>query len=124
MKRDFELARLILQKMEECDYLWYANGPLEIEGYTDEQISYHILILEDAELLTRHSSSTNKGDVPVFIPGRLTWQGHDFLALTQNQNKTIWTKAKETIIKPGGSIAFDLLLEWLKAEAKAKIGIP
>lgn len=122
MKRNFELARLILQKMEDCDNPWPLIGPLQFDGYNNDQISYHILILEDAGLLEPHHESIGDSNGTRLIPGRLTWQGHDFLSLTQDS--TIWTKAKETIIKPGVSFTFDLLWEWLKVQAKDKIGFP
>jgi len=73
MKRDFELVRLILQTMEDCDTPWTSTGPLHFDGYNNDQISYHILILEDAGLLERHSSSIGDSEGTRLVPGRLTW---------------------------------------------------
>ncbi len=56
------------------------------------------------------------------IPTRLTWEGHDFLNLAKDA--TLWSKAKKTIFIPGAAITLDLLKEWLKAEAKSRLGLP
>lgn len=40
------------------------------------------------------------------------------------KDDSIWNKARENIFKPGVSFTFGLLLEWLKLEAKQKLGLP
>jgi hypothetical protein len=51
----------------------------------------------------------------------LTWKGYDFISAAKDDS--LWKKAKESILKPTGSMTFDVLLEWLKAEIRAKIGL-
>jgi hypothetical protein len=40
------------------------------------------------------------------------------------RDDTVWKKAKEHVLKPGASWTFDILKEWLKAEAKSRLGLP
>lgn len=47
MKRDMNLVREILLALEE-DLSGFAPEDMEIKGYTDEQIGYHILLLIEA----------------------------------------------------------------------------
>ena len=53
------------------------------------------------------------------VVSRLTWEGHDFLDAIQDD--TIWAKPKESVLKPTLSASLDVLLEWLKRQAKVKM---
>ncbi len=93
----------------------------EYPGYDQKTISEHVRLLLDAGLV--------RGELTHFIGGRisfhvsgLTWNGHDFLDAARDT--TIWTKAKATVLKPTASITFDVLLEWLKVQAKQTLGLP
>jgi hypothetical protein len=57
-----------------------------------------------------------------FLIDGLTWKGHDFIEAAKDDS--IWLKATKTLFLPTVSITFDLLLQWLKAEAKQKLGLP
>jgi hypothetical protein len=52
----------------------------------------------------------------------LTWDGYEFLESAKDEN--LWGKAKSIVIKPAGGVAFGVLLDWLKAEAKSRLGMP
>ena len=58
---------------------------------------------------------------PYGIVIEMTWKGHDFLDATKDE--TVWDKARQTILKPAAGIAFDVLVDWLKAQAKLRLGI-
>ena len=76
MKRDMDLARLILMRIESQEN--YSDDiSCEFNGYTDEQVRYHIMLLNEAGLLDALDASSMKGIN--WIPRRLTWQGHEFL---------------------------------------------
>lgn len=51
---------------------------------------------------------------------RLTWAGCDFAAAVRND--TLWTKAKDVVIKPSSSWTFGVLLDWLKGQIVEQIG--
>ena len=78
MKRDMKLVTELLLVVEE-------RGPLElaetaIEGYTNEQIRYHAVILTEAGYLMTglHTECCDKAPGLVTAQ-RLTWQGHEYL---------------------------------------------
>ena len=69
MKRDMELVRKILDKIEA------ESNPniIEIDGYEQSVTSHHVRILQDAGFIVQ------EGQRP-FPPWlRLTWYGHDYL---------------------------------------------
>ena len=80
MKRDKELARLILTTLEIHDQLFYIFN-LNLKGYSKQQVKDHITILIDAGLIATQDlvdSSHEHSDVYPFKI-RLTWKGHDYL---------------------------------------------
>ncbi len=107
MKRDMELVRKILQAIEAHEH-GLAPRPLLIEGYTEDQIGYHVLIMDEGGLLVAANVTGMSARTPTAIPSRLTWRGHEFLDLSRDQS--IWRKAT-TAVK-GLSIA--VLTEVLK----------
>jgi hypothetical protein len=122
MKRDMDLVRSILLWIEQQDCGRNVGWTIEIEGFTDEQIGYHIHLMGQAGLLEAHETTSMSDTSPSAIPIALTWSGHDFLESAKDE--TLWSKAKKSVIQPAGGVAFNVLLEWLKAEAKARLGLP
>lgn len=113
-----ELARFILMRIEEQES-YRDNIPLDFEGYTDEQVQYHIMLLNEAGLVVAIDASSLQ-DIN-WIPQRLTWQGHEFLESARDN--TIWNKAKDIMAKTGGfvfEVAKPLLINLLKQQ----LGLP
>jgi len=116
MKRDMDLIRKILQRIE-------ADQDLNLDDYSTEEICYHVALLKDAGFLEAFLSTGESGDITGVSVTRLTWQGHDFLDATRDD--TLWCKAREHVLKPAASWTFSLLLEWLKQEAHRRVfGVP
>jgi len=99
MKRDMELVRKILFKIEE-------NGPfekcsVEIEGYDMQEIAYHCEMLYDEGLIKDYYGVTldNFDGVVKFWVQDLTWEGQDFIETIRQD--TIWNKTKTTIKEKG-----------------------
>jgi DNA-binding transcriptional ArsR family regulator len=114
MKRDMELARLILMRIEAQEN-FRDNISCEFEGYTEEQVQYHIMLLNEAGLVVAIDASSLQ-DI-CWIPQRLTWQGHEFLESARDN--TIWNKAKGIMAKTGGfvfEVAKPLLISLLKQQ--------
>lgn len=116
-----DLIRLILQKVESYNDPSGCHEILDIDGYNQNEISYHIKLLNDAGFLEATNISS-QGPNFCWWPGSLTWAGQDFLNAAKDD--TLWKKAKETVIKPGASFTFDLLLAWLKAQVTTTLGLP
>ena len=122
MKRDLDLIRKLLVFFEERPH----GGPIEIppiDGYSEMEIQYHLLLLHEAGFLRceRIRSSTDPDRVIRVIPFYLTWEGQEFLQSIKDD--TVWRKAKEKVVKPLASWTIVILREWLKQEIKQRIGI-
>lgn len=82
MKRDMNLVRSILFLLEEHPH-GFPPDEVKIDGYDDETIGYHILIMMEAGLIHGFESTTLGSDSPSAIATRLTWFGHDFWKLAR-----------------------------------------
>lgn len=101
MKRDMDLARKILLAVEEWEgYPFPAqlvNQRLEAEGYSFEQVNYHVWLLENGGLLVAAEAG---GDV--FAPCYLTWAGHEFLEAVRDDTR--WNTVKRAMAAVGGFV--------------------
>lgn len=80
MKRDFNLVRKLLLFFEKKADAKPVKAPA-IEGYSELEIQYHLVLMHEAGLLhceTVTSESTPDRVIYV-IPFDLSWQGHEFL---------------------------------------------
>jgi len=121
MKRDMDLVRSVLQRVESCNDPSGLHEQLDIEGYSQNEISYHIKLLNDARLLDAIDISEMGRDGFRWWPGSLTWDGQEFLNAAKDDS--IWKKAKEKFMVPTMTVTFDLLLEYLKMKTKEKFGL-
>jgi DNA-binding transcriptional ArsR family regulator len=122
MKRDMDLIRKILQLVESCDSAYGLQEMPEIDGYDSTTISYQLRILRDANLIEAEPIDECGRGHSDYCGINLTWAGQDFLSASSDDS--IWQKAKDTVLKPTASFTFSVLLEWLKTEAKMKLGLP
>jgi hypothetical protein len=113
MKRDFDLIRLVLLEVENNadPQNWIDPEPV---GYESVEVSYHVMLLEQAGLI----EGWNRSAIGVFrwSARNLTWRGHEFLEAARDD--TVWTRTKNTIGQLGPGIIFDVLEDELRAEAK------
>lgn len=74
MRRDWDLIRQILLKLEQKDNAGGAVDPSEFPGYDDGTVILHMRLLDQAGLIDVHPNT------PVFCLARnLTWPGHELL---------------------------------------------
>ena len=105
MKRDMDLARQIMLELEGEKY----DGSPQIyelpaiEDYSESEIEYHVVLLQDAGLLLAREPF----DGSPLIPYKLTWQGHEFIEAAKNE--TVWQRAKKHIQEKGGAASFSVL---------------
>ena len=107
MKRDMDLVRKILFKLEKDEGIGSNN--FSIEGYDWKTINFHIYLMNEAGFLEAVDISSH-GDMFERIPRNITWQGYEFLDLIRKDNA--WNKAKDQMKKTGG-MAFEVLLKVL-----------
>ena len=116
MKRDMDLARTLLLRVEKDatfngnDYYIQHPSELALEKWSDEQVSYHLHLLIEAKLLD--GSADLGGGFSIL---KLTWQGHEFLDTIREPE--VWKKTSEGAKKVGG-VGMDLLVELAKAYGK------
>lgn len=116
MKRDMDLARLILLEIEQHPFIG-VGFELKLEEYKREEITYHIILLAEAGLIEADDASTLANIE--WLPKRLTWQGHEFLDAARDNNR--WNQAKATMSKVGGfvfEVGKQVLLELIKSELR------
>ena len=104
MKRDMDLVRKMLFKMEQNPH-GFNNKKLEIEGYSGEEIGYHAALMHEAGLIKGIDFTHLQSESPDYRPHCLTWSGHDFLDACRNEGR--WTQAKEIFSQLDG-VTFDV----------------
>jgi hypothetical protein len=109
MQRDWDLVRTILKKIQD-------NDVSDITGYESKILNEHMKLLAEAGLIERHFVS-ERGSTP-FSACRLTWQGHDFIESSANENlyKQAIQKAKAV-----GSVSFEIVKAVIAELAKQAI---
>ena len=120
MKRDMELVRKVLLATEENPDPIFRLTNLNIDGYTQVEISYHVKMLSDAGFVTAQNLTT-QNDGLCWMPKSLTWEGHEFLDTIKND--TVWRKTTEFVIETGGAISVETLTAVATGLAKAHFGI-
>jgi hypothetical protein len=105
MKRDMDLVRKILMACEASDS-GFAPRQLTVEGYPPDQVSYHVMLMDQAGLLKGENLTHSSHTTPEWRVLYLTWAGHEFLEAARND--TTWNKAKGAVAGVGG-MAFDVL---------------
>jgi hypothetical protein len=104
MKRDMDIARKILFRIESIDES-YGDVELDIDGTSSEVVDYHVLLLWEAGYLKGKTIQKGSMTDPIVIPFRLTWGGHDFLDDSRDDER--WFKAKGIFARVGG-VTFDV----------------
>ncbi|QJT21843.1 DUF2513 domain-containing protein [Aeromonas media] len=112
MKRDWEIIRAILTKIE--DDVSFQKKFLDLSDFNkntlDERyaIAEHMRLLIDAQLVRGEMSQRlGVNVVSGFTAKGLTFSGHEFLDVIRND--TVWNKTKETFKTKGLDMTFDLI---------------
>jgi hypothetical protein len=118
MKRDMDLARHILLKMEERSYD-ESHKPVVVDGWSEEDIFYHVKLLYQAGLIQAIDASSTDG--LCWIPTSLTWSGHEFLDAARDDTR--WNRTKILIKEKAGVVGFEILKQVLVATMKQSMGL-
>jgi hypothetical protein len=119
MKRDMELARTIMLRLEavpENSHLSNRPEDLRLLERSAAEIAYHLKLLVDAGFVDGEPYLSGSFGIKT-----ITWRGHEFLDDTRDP--TIWDKAKGRAAG-AAHVGIGLLWEIAKAEIKAKLGLP
>ena len=97
MKRDMELVRKILLKLEENNI---GNNDVIIEGYDRSIVAEHCSIMYKYGLIKNFNvASAGNNPYYIFWASGLTWEGHDFLDKIRDDGT--WHKTVKTIAEKG-----------------------
>lgn len=124
MKRDLDLIRRILLKCE-ADPSGYAPHPLEIDGYEDEQIGFHVHVMVQAGLVDGADTTDTGAPSPAAIATSITWSGYEFLDASRDDQR--WDKAKAAAKSAGGvtlDVVKGILVGLATAAARKAAGLP
>ncbi|MNR03276.1 hypothetical protein D3C85_1191620 [compost metagenome] len=120
MKRDMDLLRLLLLKLEGLDedglkiYFFDSSEEFEIDGFTWEQIVYHFDLAVEARMIDQGGRGAMEG----IMFRRLTWSGHDFVDAVRDDE--IWKKTRQGATAAGG-FSVELLKDLAKGFIRKKI---
>ena len=114
MKRDMELIRLLLLKVEGEDIP-------DLSRFTEEQQTYHLAQLINAELAHGGVVEDERGYPCAAVATWLTWKGHEFLDAARNE--TIWKKAISRIKATGAALPLPILQDILTQLIRKQIDI-
>jgi len=114
MKRDMDLIRLILLEVEKHPY-GPAGIELTIEGFTSNEVHYHVMLLSQAGLIEATDHAVG-GQPTEWYPTTLTWEGHEFLEASKDEGR--WNKAKAITKEKVGGTVFEVFKSVLVEMAK------
>lgn len=126
MKRDMNLIRRIVIEVQDLPAI--AGKPRDLptlgglNGVDPALFAAHVQLLTEAGLVKSAMDGDDRHiprNAHVF---RLTWAGHEFADSIRDE--TLWNRAVDHVIKPSASWTFGLLVEYLKVEARRRIGFP
>ena len=114
MKRDMDLIRQILFKLEELPMTggWHN---IEIDGHTEEEITYHVRLMDEAGLIEAMDLTTLGGTD--WHPQRITYAGHEFLDAARSDK--VWNTAKDKLLSVTGTLTIEGMKIALGAAMKA-----
>ena len=106
MKRNLELTKLILEHFENKED-WRDVRNLEIEGFLQKNVSYHVIMLYEAGFINGEAITSKTGRIYDVLPFRLTWEGHEFLDTIKDKSR--WEKLKKKLKDKGGNFSYELI---------------
>ena len=120
MKPDFDLMRRLMLDIANRPI---SNDPPHIQ-YTDcdeKTINWHLAHLINTNFLKGKVLGPAMAPDAVAVLG-ITPDGYEFVKAAEDD--TLWQKSKSWMLQIAVPITIRAVFEWLKAEAKAKLGIP
>ena len=121
MRRDMNLVREILLAIEKAES-GFAPPDIQVQGYSEEIIGYHVYIMMEGGLLKGADVTVRGGKSPQAVPGRLTWAGHEFIDAARDSTR--WNRALSLVGEKAGSVTISVLTELLASLMKSALGLP
>lgn len=120
MKRDMDLVRKLVLALEDHP-AGYAPPDVQITGYTEDQIGYHLYIMMQAGLIVGVDVTTHGSTSPQVLATSLTWAGHEFADAARDSGR--WNTAVELIRDKAGSATLEVLMKLLTRLISSSVGL-
>jgi len=120
VKRDMNVVRQLVLAIE-ASPSGFAPKDLIIDGYTHEEIGYHLYIMLEAGLIRGADVTVLGSKSPEAIATSLTWTGHEFADASRDED--LWAKAMKLTKEKTGSVTIDLLMKLLTSLASSALGL-
>jgi len=105
MRRDWELVRQVLLKLEQLGDTASVLESTDVLPYDADNVSYHMKIMDEAGLIEAHCLEHTGGTH--CHASRLTWSGHEFL--DQVREQTVWNRTKASVREKGLALSFEVI---------------
>ncbi|MDT8445230.1 MAG: DUF2513 domain-containing protein, partial [Desulfuromonadales bacterium] len=76
-------------------------------GYAPEGVSYHIMLLDQAGLISADKADYVDGRGEYYYGQNLTWSGHEFIDNAKNQD--LWNRVKGAAKEKGVQLSFEAI---------------
>ncbi len=119
MKRDWELIREILLKVEDADSATAGINASDFPQHPEDSVNYHMHLLYQAGLIEGMNVQTMSRPLN-YVVRRLTWSGHEFLDSVRSQ--TVWERIKTYLSEKGVAISFETIKTTAPLVLKAILG--
>ena len=119
MKRDMDLVRKILLAAEASPH-GLVRESISIDGYSPEQVGYHIYLMMQADLVDGSDVTTRGSQSPQAVLTQLTWAGHEFIDAARSP--AVWEQSKGVIGKLG-DVSFAVWTQVLTKITMANLGL-
>jgi hypothetical protein len=92
-----------------------------VDGYDDDAIQYHLILMYEAGLISAEVHRTDTGRIAkLYFVFRLTWEGHEFLAAARDN--TIWNTVKKHALTQLSEVPFAVLKSALLIAVTSAVG--
>ncbi|WP_226797955.1 DUF2513 domain-containing protein [Cupriavidus necator] len=107
MKRDWDLVREILTRLEGLNPNHEGLSSNQFDGYDPATVAYHFQMLNEAGLIIARTIGSMSERYAGAFALRLTWDGQEFLSKIRSD--TVWSKVKKMITDKGIALGFDVI---------------
>ena len=104
MKRDWEVVRQILLRLEALGDASSVLCAGEIPGFDEQNVTYHMAILKDAGMI---EADVVYGGEGFGMATRMTWDGHELLDHMRDQGT--WNHVKRLIREKGLDVSIEAI---------------
>ncbi|WP_085314612.1 DUF2513 domain-containing protein [Derxia lacustris] len=110
MKRDWEIIRTVLLKLEEAPTANTNLTPNKLPEYAEQEVAYNMRLLDQAGYVNGKflESKSGNGAIHAAIVTNMTIAGHELLDTIRSES--VWSKTKETFKSKGLDMTFDLVI--------------